>query len=141
MVAMSNTVRDVGDATLFASCPKAEKDVLKTLAVPLRVAAGEDIVGQGDFGSTIGVLLEGRASVWIDDDHVADLTAGDCFGELAALAPPGSPGHRSARVTADTEVRVDTIAKRELSDNLGEIPTIAEKLREQAASYGRPGPA
>ncbi len=103
----------------------------------MRVSAGEDIVGQGDFGSTIGVLLEGQASVWIDDNHVADLAVGDCFGELAVLAPPGSVGHRSARVKADTEVRVDTIARRELSDNLGEIPTIADKLREQAASYGQ----
>lgn len=140
MVAMSNTVRDVGDARLFASCPKAERDVLKTLAVPMRVSAGEDIVGQGDFGSTIGVLLEGQASVWIDDRHVADLGAGDCFGELAVLSPPGSRGHRAARVRADTEVRVDTIARRELSDNLGDIPTIAEKLREQAASYADPAP-
>ncbi len=134
---MANTVSNVGDATLFATCPQAERDVLKTLAVPMRVSAGEDIVGQGDFGSTIGVLLEGQASVWIDDNHVADLAVGDCFGELAVLAPPGSVGHRSARVKADTEVRVDTIARRELSDNLGEIPTIADKLREQAASYGQ----
>lgn len=138
MVAMSNTVRDVGDAKLFASCPKAEREVLKTLAVPLRVAAGEDIVGQGDFGATIGVLLEGRASVWINNDHIADLGVGDCFGELAVLAPPGSHGHRMARVRADSEVRVDTIAKRELSDNLSDIPTIAACLRQQASSYRSP---
>lgn len=129
-------VKNVGDATLFASCPEAERHVLNTLAVPMRVAAGEDVVGQGDFGSTIGVLLEGRASVWIDDRHVTDLGIGDCFGELAVLTPPGSVPQRSARVRADTEVRVDTVARRELSDNLGEIPTIADMLREQAASYG-----
>lgn len=136
MVAMSKKVRNVGDATLFQSCPAAERDVLRTLAVPLRVPAGEDIVGQGDFGSTIGVVLEGRASVWLDDEHVADLEPGDCFGELAALAPPGTVGHRAARIRADTEVRVDTIARRELDLNLSDIPTIAEKLRQQAASYG-----
>ena len=136
---MSNSVNNVGDANLFATCPLAEREVLRTLAVPMRVSAGEDIVGQGDFGATIGVLLEGRASVWIDDQHVADLGVGDCFGELAVLAPPGSVGQRSAKVRADTEVRVDTVARRELSENLGEIPTIAEMLREQAASYGAGG--
>ena len=108
---------------------------MRTLAVPLRVSAGEDIVGQGDFGASIGVLLEGQASVWLNDEHVADLTAGDCFGELAVLATPGSAGQRAARVRADTEVRVDTIARRELVSNLSDIPSIAEKLREQAASY------
>ncbi len=134
---MSNTVSNVGDATLFASCPMVEKDVLRSLAVPLRVPAGEDIVGQGDFGATIGVVLEGQASVWLDDEHVADLAAGDCFGELAVLATPGSVGQRAARVRADTEVRVDTVARRELAENLGDIPTIAEMLRQQAASYGK----
>lgn len=133
---MSNNVSDVGDATLFASCPLSEKDILRGLAIPLRVTAGADIVGQGDFGSTIGVLLEGRASVWLDEEHVADLEPGDCFGELAVLSPPGSTGHRAARVRADTEVRVDTIARRELSENLAEIPTVAEMLRKQAGSYG-----
>ncbi len=136
IAAMAKMVSNVGDATLFESCPLAEREVLRTLAVPMRVSAGEDIVGQGDFGSTIGVLLEGRASVWIDDEHVVDLTVGDCFGELAALAPPGSVGQRAAKVRADSEVRVDTVARRELSENLGEIPTIAEMLRKQAASYG-----
>lgn len=139
MAAMARTIKNVGDATLFSTCPMAEREVLQSLAVPMRVSAGEDIVGQGDFGSTIGVLLEGRASVWIDDQHVADLDVGDCFGELAALAPPGSVGQRSAKVKADTEVRVDTVARRELSENLGEIPTIADMLRRQAASYGEQG--
>lgn len=128
-------IRDAGDAKLFAACPEAERDVLRTLAVPLRVSAGEDIVGQGDFGASIGVVVEGRASVWLDDQHVADLDAGDCFGELAVLARPGSAGQRAARIRADTEVRVDTVGRRELVANLSDIPTIAEKLREQAASY------
>lgn len=136
MAAMAKMVNNVGDATLFETCPLAEREVLRTLAVPMRVSAGEDIVGQGDFGATIGVLLEGRASVWIDDQHVTDLDVGDCFGELAVLARPGSVGQRSAKVRADSEVRVDTVARRELSENLGEIPTIAEMLRKQAASYG-----
>jgi hypothetical protein len=141
MCAMSKSVRDVGEASLFASCPQAERDVLRTLAVPLRVAAGEDIVGQGDFGSSIGVLLEGRASVWIDDRHVADLEAGDCFGELAVLSNPGLTGHRAARIRAETEVRVDTISGRELSGNLPDLPTVAEMLRRQAASYRAEGSA
>ncbi len=136
MFPMSDNVKTVGDAGLFASCPLAERQVLASLAIPMRVAAGEDVVGQGDFGSTIGVLLEGRASVWLDDAHIADLVAGDCFGELAVLSNPSASGRRTARVRADSEVRVDTVSQRDLNQNLGEIPSIADKLREQAASYG-----
>lgn len=133
---MSNTVSNAGGAKLFASCPQSERDLLVTLAIPLRVQAGADIVGQGDFGASIGVVLEGHASVWLDDEHVADLGPGDCYGELAVLATPGSTPHRAAKVKADTEVRVDTIGRRELSENLSDIPTVAEMLRKQAASYG-----
>ncbi|MGF1597003.1 MAG: cyclic nucleotide-binding domain-containing protein [Acidimicrobiales bacterium] len=133
---MADKVNHVGEAKLFALCPSSEKDVLRSLAVPLRVSAGADIVGQGDFGATIGVLLEGRASIWIGDDHIGDLGPGDCFGELAVLARPGTPGRRAARVRAETEVRVDTIGRRELAEHLGDIPTAAEMLRQQAASYG-----
>lgn len=132
---MGEALQHAGQATLFTTCPIAEREVLRGLAVPLRVAAGEDIVGQGDFGATIGVLLEGAASVWIDDEHVADLEAGDCYGELAVLATPGTLGQRAARVRADTEVRVDTIARSDLVANLSEIPTAADMLRQQAASY------
>ena len=134
---MPENFSHVGDAALFATCPLAEREVLRTLAVPLRVAAGEDIVGQGDFGSTIGVLLEGRASVWQGDQHLTDLQVGDCFGETAVLATPGATGQRSASVRADTEVRVDTVAGRELNENLSDIPTIADKLRQQAAEFGQ----
>lgn len=132
---MTGTVNNVGDASLFATCPLAEREVLRTLSVPLRVSAGDDIVSEGDFGSTIGVVIEGTASVWHGDVHLADLGPGDCFGEIAALAPPGSTGHRTARVHADTEVRVGTVSRSEINKNLNDIPTIADKLREQAASY------
>ncbi len=136
MTPMADAVTNVGDASIFAGCPLSEKEILRSLAIPLRITAGEDIVGQGDFGATIGILLEGRASVWIDENHVADLGPGDCYGELAVLATPGNQGQRSARVRADTEVRVDTISKRELVANLSDIPTAADSLRRQAASYG-----
>ncbi|MEM8924595.1 MAG: cyclic nucleotide-binding domain-containing protein [Actinomycetota bacterium] len=132
---MSEDVTHAGRAKLFATCPASEREVLRTLAVPLRVSAGEDIVGQGDFGASIGVLLEGRASVWIDEQHVTDLGPGDCYGELAVLAAPGTSGQRSAKVRADTEVRVDTITRGDLVANLGEIPMAADMLRQKAASH------
>ncbi len=128
-------VQHAGDAGLFATCPGSERELLRSLAVPMRVKAGEDLVRRGDFGSTIGVVIEGRASVWVGDDCVAELQPGDCYGELAVLATPGTTGQRAARVTADTEVRVDTIAKRELVANLGDIPVAAELLRQKAAGY------
>ena len=99
------------------------------MAVPMRIGAGNDVLGQGDFGSTIGVLLEGQASVWKDGEHVADLSPGDVFGELALLAPPSSGGHRTAAVRAESEVRVDTVTSRDLNNELSSLPNVADALR------------
>lgn len=104
------------------------------MAVPMRIGAGNDVLGQGDFGSTIGVLLEGQASVWKDGEHVGDLSPGDVFGELALLAPPSSAGHRTAAVRADSEVRVDTVSARDLNNELSALPNVADAIRGLAES-------
>ena len=120
------------DAKLFGSCPSDERDLLQSLAVPMRVSAGNEVIGQGDFGKSIGVLLEGRASVWRDGEHVADLGAGDVFGELAALAPPSQSGQRTAAIRAETEVRVDTVAAADINSELSSLPHVADALRSLA---------
>jgi len=101
----------------------------------MKVAAGNDVVQQGDYGATIGVILEGSASVWRDGGHVADLKAGDCFGELALLAPPSDGGHRTASIRAESDCRVDTVNERDLNTELSQLPSIAHALREQGASF------
>ncbi|MFT4596336.1 MAG: CRP-like cAMP-binding protein [Paracrocinitomix sp.] len=93
-----NSLENIGQTPLFASCPQPERDLLTTMRVPMTVVSGNGGVRQGDFGATIGVILEGRASVWSDGSHVADLQAGDCFGELALFAPPSDGGHRTASI-------------------------------------------
>ena len=131
---MANELGRMSDAPLFSNCPKDERELLQSMAVPMRIAAGNDVLGQGDFGSTIGVLLEGEASVWKDGEHVVDLRPGDVFGELALLAPPSSSGHRTAAVRADTEVRVDTVSARDLNNELSSLSSVAHALRKLAQS-------
>lgn len=125
-------VSKLSEAPLFAACPKDERELLQTMAIPMRVGAGQDVLGQGDFGNTFGVLIEGQASVWKDGDHIVDLTPGDVFGELAILAPPSASGHRTASIRADTEVRVDTVSARDLNAELGSLPQIADAIRRLA---------
>jgi CRP-like cAMP-binding protein len=132
---MANSLENIGQAPLFASCPQPERDLLATLRVPMTVASGNDVMHQGDFGATIGVILEGRASVWRDGSHVADLQVGDCFGELALLAPPSDGGHRTASIRADSDCRVDTISERDLNTELSQLPNIAQALRDLATEH------
>jgi len=100
----------------------------------MTVAAGNDVMQQGDYGSTIGVILDGRASVWRDGQKVADLAAGDCFGELALLAPPSDGGHRTASIRAESDCRVDTLSERDLNSELSQLPAVAQALRELGAA-------
>lgn len=132
---MAKKIDHIGEAPLFADCPQGERDLLASLRVPLRVAAGNDVVQQGDYGATVGVILEGSASVWRDGEHIADLDAGDCFGELALLAPPSDGGHRTASIKAETEVRVDTINERDLNTELSQLPNVAQILRDLGESH------
>ncbi len=101
----------------------------------MTVSAGNDVVQQGDYGATIGVILEGRATVWRDGEHVADLAAGDCYGELALLAPPSDRGHRTASIRAESDCRVDTISGSDLNAELSQLPNIADALRNLGESH------
>ena len=132
---MAETIDNISDAPLFAGCPQDERALLKSLRVPMTVAAGNDIVQQGDYGATIGVLLDGTASVWRDGAHIADLGAGDCFGELALLAPPSDGSQRTASIRAESDCRVDTVNEHDLNAELSQLPAIAEVLRELGATH------
>lgn len=132
---MANPIENIGDAPIFANCPQDERQLITSMRVPMTVAAGNDVVQQGDYGSTIGVILDGRASVWRDGTRVADLGAGDCFGELALLAPPSDGGHRTASIRAESDCRVDTVSERDLNTELSQLPNIAQALRDLGASH------
>ena len=132
---MANSLENIGQAPIFAGCPRAERDLLTTMRVPMTVAAGNDVVHQGDYGATIGVILAGRASVWRNGEYVGDLGAGDCFGELALLAPPSDGGHRTASIKAESDCRVDTVSERDLNAELSLLPNVAQALRELGASH------
>jgi len=131
---MAKTIQNIGEAPLFANCPQEERDLITSLRVPMTVSAGNDVVQQGDYGSTIGVILDGRATVWRDGSQVAELGAGDCFGELALLAPPSDGGHRTASIRAESDCRVDTLSERDLNAELSQLPNIARALRDLGES-------
>lgn len=131
---MANSIKSIGDAPLFADCPKPERKLLTSLRVPMKVGAGNDVVQQGDYGATVGAILEGKATVWRDGTQVAELTAGDIYGELALLAAPSDGGHRTASIRAETDCRVDTVSARDLNAELSSLPNVAQALRDLGKS-------
>ena len=82
--------------------PRRERRRLTRLSDTIEVAAGSRLVRQGAEPDAFFLIESGRARVERDERHVADLDAGDFFGELALLRR----GRRTASVVAATDMRV-----------------------------------
>jgi cAMP-dependent protein kinase regulator len=94
------------------------------------VAAGENLVTQGEGGIAFFVVLDGEAAVTIDGEERRTLKTGDHFGEIALIAndPP-----RTATVTARTDVRVATLTSWNFKPFVLQHPQVAWNLLETLA--------
>jgi len=63
-----------------------------------QLLAGSSLAKQNDFSYKFFVVLDGEVEIYRDFEHVADLGAGDFFGEMGLI----SGDRRNARVTAKT---------------------------------------
>lgn len=114
---------------LFQELGEAE---LALLAGPLRtraVPAGERVVGQGEAGDTLFLVVEGLLEARLSREGggqtaVGSLRAGDFFGEFSLLT--GEP--RSASVDAVTECRLLEVQRGDLEPILAGRPELARSL-------------
>ena len=86
--------------------------------------AGHGILTEGLQGPEFFIIFDGKASVLIDDQEVAQLGPGDFFGEVAAL----DGGPRTASVRAITQLRCLTLPTGGLRQFLLDYPVIAVNL-------------
>jgi anion transporter len=96
---------DFSRIPLFSGLVRTELAKLIPHLERVEFAAEEVIVGQGDVGDSLFIIVEGEASVWVSDDHggvteISHLHGGDAFGEMALLT--GAP--RSATVKAESDL-------------------------------------
>jgi CRP-like cAMP-binding protein len=87
---------------------------------------GVRLVGEGAPGYTFFVLIEGTAAVMSGDQTLAELTAGDFFGEVAILGD----GRRTATVTSTTAVRLLVLFGTEFRQLEAAHPEIASRIAE-----------
>jgi CRP-like cAMP-binding protein len=114
---------------LFAGVDDADLAKLASVASEASVEAGTTVVRSGDMGFTVFVVEEGSADVLKDGRKVAELTAGDIFGEIAVQ----QSGRRTADVVATTSMRLITIMNRDLWKVQDQLPAIAESIRATMA--------
>lgn len=70
---------------MFAPLPLTVVEHLASSLVPVRYDAGGQVIRQGDVGDSFYVVATGSVEVIHDGRHVATLSSGDGFGEIALL--------------------------------------------------------
>jgi predicted MFS family arabinose efflux permease len=78
-------LRLLESTALFQALPPTTLERLAAHALPMSVAAGTEIVREGDTGDLFYVIASGRVAVSRSGRPVADLGPGDYFGEIALL--------------------------------------------------------
>ena len=109
---------------LFAGCSKGELRELAKSADELDIREGTVLTREGRPGREFFVLIDGTARVTKAGKKVADLGAGDWFGEIALIT--NSP--RTATVTATSAGDVLVITDRRFHSVVETMPSIALKV-------------
>ena len=100
---MKPTAADLERIPLFASLSESELEELTASFEVKSTAADTELIGEGTGGYSFFALADGQARVTANDNEIATLSPGDCFGEMALL---GSSGRRTASVTTTTPTTV-----------------------------------
>ena len=116
----------LGSIDLFSTMPLESRIALSRASAEHIFAAGEPIVRQGESGSSMYVLLSGRARVVLEPSgqEVALIEAGGFFGEMSMLT--GDP--RTATVRAISDTRVLEVTAERFRDIALERPGLIEHI-------------
>jgi CRP/FNR family cyclic AMP-dependent transcriptional regulator len=112
---------------LFSGCSKKELETLALVADEIDLDEGAALTREGQPGREFFVLIEGTVDVVRGGEEIAQLGAGDWFGEIALL----TKASRTATVTAASAVRVLVVTDRAFRQVLETTPSIAVKMLER----------
>ena len=110
---------------LFQDVPDEELGQIATFAQEVSVEQGRELVREGDFSYEFMAIEEGEAEVTRHGEHLADLGAGDFFGEIGLLEKT----LRTATVTAKTPMKLVTLTGWDLKRMERHIPEAIERVR------------
>ena len=132
----ANFSNEINKVPLFSELSRNEIKSLKMLMTEIGISSGRTVVREGDVGREFMIILSGTASVSKQGNKFATLGPGDFFGELSLLGK----GPRSATVTAETDLQLKALNRREFATMLDKNPKIAEKVLADAHSRASENP-
>jgi CRP-like cAMP-binding protein len=124
---------------IFGRLAKATLFELARRTEEVTYPAGATLVREGDPGDSLCIIAEGTVEVQTHGRVVAEMTAGNYFGEISLI--DGEP--RSATVVAVDDVVLFTLSASDF-DSLLNVPyvaraalqSLAKRLREAHDSHG-----
>ncbi len=128
---MANSEQVLASLPIFSELSKADLRKVERLMTPVDIKAGREFIVEGKPGREAFVVLEGRATVRKGSKVVASVGPGDVIGEMAVLA--NLP--RNATITADTDMTVEVLDRRELVALLEEMPKLTMKIMIAAIKH------
>jgi monovalent cation:H+ antiporter, CPA1 family len=113
---------------LFSAVSERALDDLAARAQTVTFLAGDDVIGEGERGNALYIVTQGTVSVVHDRDgkveHLADLVAGDFFGEAAMLGDDV----RTATVRAATPSTLLRLTRRDVLELARDNPDVERSL-------------
>jgi NTE family protein len=116
-------------AKLFRGVEEEALLAVAKVARFIEARAGAAVVREGETGTQLYLVVEGRLTVVVGNEKVSELGPGELFGELQAIGG----GARSATVQASMQCRLLEIER----DGFDEAARISEPLRASVAALMR----
>lgn len=110
---------------LFGDLANKDLEKIARWTDEVDVPSGRQLVREGAFPHEFMVIESGTADVLHDGATVAQLSAGDFFGEMALLESI----RRTATVTATSDLRVIVMNDRDFREMEREMPEIARRIK------------
>jgi CRP-like cAMP-binding protein len=114
---------------LFSSLSDEELARIAQWTDEIEVETGHHLIRQDGFGYEFFVILEGTAEVMDGEVHLADMTAGDFFGEIGI----GHSPRRTASVRATTPMRLLVMGRAQYLSMESALPSVAERIKTRIA--------
>jgi len=118
----------------FSTLSKRELATVAQQIDEIDVASGRVLAREGDLGHEFFVIVEGTAEVVRGDTRLAELGAGDFFGEMALV----DEERRTATVTATSPMRVLVMTRQSFRAIDRSMPAvhkaIVEAIKERRAA-------
>jgi len=115
---------------LFEGVSDEDLDKIAPFVSEVSVSEGKHLVDEGDYAYEFMAIEEGDAEVVRGDETLANLGAGDYFGEIGLL----EADRRNATVIARSPMRLLTLDQWDMKRLEKAIPSAAEKIRETVRS-------